>query len=137
MKKLFFLAALLLLTGITFGQGLSKGNLIGVHVMTVTLQPGITMKQVEDFYVNTYIPEVEKLMSGVKIYLVKGIRGENKNNTGVIMVFKSEQIRDKYNNDDGSPTDLSKSIMEKLKPMTEKLNNLGRVTTTYTDWIVQ
>jgi hypothetical protein len=137
MKRLIFITALILITGITFGQGLKKGNLIGTHVMEISLQPGVTMEQFTNFYVKTAIPEYEKIMTDVKFYLVNGIRGENKNSFGLIFIFGSEQIRNKYFNDDGSQTDFQKSISEKLKPINEKLDKLGTVTTKYTDWIVQ
>lgn len=37
----------LLLTAFTpaFGQGLEKGNLIGVHVVTANLKPGVTLDE--------------------------------------------------------------------------------------------
>jgi hypothetical protein len=73
----------------------------------------------------------------VKLYLVHGKRGENKNSFGLIFIFGSEQVRNKYLNDDGSQNDFQKSITKELKPITEKLNKLGSVTTKYTDWIVQ
>jgi hypothetical protein len=69
--------------------------------------------------------------------LVKGIRGEHKNNYGLIFIYESEQIRNKFNNDDGNPTDLQKSILEKYKPLNEKLLTLATVNTWFNDWIVQ
>jgi hypothetical protein len=137
MKKLVFITTLLLLTGITFGQDLKKGNLLGTHVMMISLQTGVTMEQYTNYCVKTWIPTYEKLVPGVKLYLVKGIRGENKDSFGMIFVFQSEKIRNKYFNDDGSQNDLGKSISEKMRPTTEKLNKLGTFTTKYTDWIVQ
>jgi hypothetical protein len=137
MKKLIFLTALFLLTGITFGQGLQKGNLIGTHVMQIDLKPGVTMEQFTDFCIKTYIPEAEKIEPGMKMYLVKGIRGEHKNSYGIIIIYESEQIRNKFNNDDGNPTDFQKSIIEKYKPLNEKLGKLCTFNTWFNDWIVQ
>ena len=129
--------ALILLAGLTFGQSLQKGNLIGTHVMTVNLKPGVTMEQFIEFFKNKALPEWNKVEPDWKMYIVKSIRGDLKNSFGMIHVVKSEKIRDKYNNDDGSSTELGKSVSEKLKPVWDELEKLGTFTTTYTDWVVQ
>jgi hypothetical protein len=137
MKKLVFITVVILLSGFASGQGLQKGNLVGTHVMQIDLKPGVTMEQFTDFCIKTYLPEAEKIEPGMKVYLVKGIRGEHKNSYGLIFIYESEQIRNKFNNDDGNPTDLQKSILEKYKPLNEKLLTLATVNTWYNDWIVQ
>jgi len=43
------------------------------------------------------------------MYLVKSIRGDIKNSFGMIHVIKSEKIRDKYFNTDGSSNELGNS----------------------------
>ena len=57
MKKLVF--TLLLLTPLfltpTFGQGLSKGNLLGIHTMKINLDPDVTMNQYKDFLLSTLV----------------------------------------------------------------------------------
>jgi hypothetical protein len=137
MKKLAFAVVFILLSGFVSGQSLQKGNLIGTHVMTVNLKPGVTMDQFVEFFKSKVIPEMNKFEPDWKIYLVKGIRGDLKNSFGMIHVVKSEKIRDKYNNDDGSATELGKSVSDKLKPVFDELEKLGTFTTTYTDWVVQ
>ena len=137
MKKLILTAALLLLVGTTFGQTLQKGNLVGFHVMTITLNPDVTMDQYIDFSVTRYIPEFEKNFPGVKLYLVKGIRGENENSFGLIFLFESDEIRNKYFNEDGTLNELGKSAEEKLQPMIEEGEKLGTYTSIYTDWVIQ
>ena len=112
MKKLIFITGLILLAGLTFGQSLQKGNLIGTHVMTVTLKPGVTMEQFIEFYKSKVIPEMNKIEPDWKVYLVKSIRGDAKNSFGLIHVVKSEQVRNRYNNDDGSSTKLGKSVSD-------------------------
>lgn len=136
MKKLIFLALLILFTGLAFGQTLQKGNLVGTHVMTVTLQPGVTMDHFLKFFKSKYIPEVEKTRPGWKIYIVKSIRGEVKDSYGMFMVIKSQKDRDKYYNADGTYTKAGTASGEKLKPVTDALNKLGTFTTTYTDWLL-
>ena len=137
MKYLILTAALILLVGTTFGQTLQKGNLVGVHHVTINLDPDVTMNQFMNFYVNKVIPEVEKQFTGWKGYVVKGIRGENINSFGVIWIVETEEDRNKYYNADGSNTDLGNAAGEKLQPTMDKLNKLGTSTTKYTDWIVQ
>jgi len=137
MKKIALIIALLLFVGLTYGQGIVKGNLIGTHTMTVTLKEGVTMDKFIKFFSTKYKPEAEKNMPGCKIYVVKAIRGENTDTYGLIYVFKNEKERNKYFNPDGTTTKLGKGVEEKLKKVTDELEKLGTFTTKYTDWIVQ
>jgi hypothetical protein len=136
MKKLVFLISVILLSGLTFGQTLQKGNLVGTHVMVVTLQPGVTMEKFIEFYQSKVMPEYEKSFPGMKAYLIKSLRGENKDSFGGFMVFKSEADRDKYFKADGSYTDLGTAADKKLKPVFDELNKLGTMTSKYDDWLV-
>ena len=137
MKRIALFSVMILMTLIVSGQALQKGNLVGTHILTVTLQPGVTMEKYIEFVKSKVIPEWEKNMPNVKVYLVKGIRGENSNSFGEIIVFKTAQDRDKYYNADGSQNELGNSINTKLKPVLDELAKLGSYTTKYTDWIVQ
>jgi len=138
MKKLLLTAAaLLLVAGATFGQTLQKGNLLGFHVVTVELNPDVTMEQFQEFYISKVIPEFEKNFPGWKGYSVKGIRGENENSFGMIWVMKSEEHRDKYFNEDGGLNELGTATWEKANPVLEELEKLGTYTSTYTDWVIQ
>jgi hypothetical protein len=137
MKKLILFTIVILMAGLTFGQNLQKGTLIGTHVMTVTLQPGVTMEKYMEFFNAKLIPEIEKNYSNWKAYLLKGIRGESNNSFGLLYIIKSAQDRDKYYNADGSYSELGKSVNAKLKPVMDELGKLGTLTTKYTDWIVQ
>lgn len=137
MRKLVFLMSLFLLTGLTFGQTLQKGNLIGAHVTTITLQPGVTMEKFMDFYKSKVMPEYEKNFPGMKAYLVKSLRGENKDSFGGFMVFETEADRNKYFAPDGNYTEAGNAAYAKLKPALDELNKLGTMTTKYNDWLVQ
>ena len=66
MKKIIIAIALILLTGITFGQSLKKANLVGMHVMDINLDPDVTMNEFLDFMQTKYLPEVEKMTRGGK-----------------------------------------------------------------------
>ena len=50
----------------------------------------------QKFHVNRLIPEYEKNYPGWQLYLAQGLRGENQNKYGWIIIVESEEIRDKY-----------------------------------------
>ena len=137
MKKLLITTALILFAGISFGQKIQKGNLIGVHVLTVELKPGATMDQYIDFFNDKIKPAYEKAAPELKVFIVKGKRGEHMNEIGLIMQFTDEAARNKYNNDDESPTELGIKIREELAPLLTEMEKIGTNTSKYTDWIVQ
>jgi len=136
MKKLILTTAITLLAGVISGQTLQKGNLVAVHVITIELNHGVTMGQFQNFHINTLIPEYEKNYPGWQLYLAKGIRGENKNTYGWIIIVESEEIRDKYYNDDGSITEFGQAADKKMKPVLEETEKFGKLKRTYTDWII-
>ena len=136
MKNLL-LVSLILCAGVASGQTLKKGNLVGVHVDEIKLAPGITMGQYTDFILKKYIPEYEKAF-GSKVYLVKGIRGENKNRFAYFIIYDSEAKRNKYFQANGSLTPtVGTQAQQKLQSLTSELNKLGTSKSTYTDWVLQ
>src|SRR4026208_2431593 len=75
--KMGVLAVAVLVTSGSFAeaQGLKKGNLVGTHVMTIKLEPGVTLEQFTAFYVDKAIPAAEKIWPGGGSYPVGRIRG--------------------------------------------------------------
>jgi hypothetical protein len=136
MKKLIIASVFTLLAGTVFGQTLQKGNLIGVHVITIELNKGVRMSKFQKFHENKLIPEYEKNYPGWQLFLAQGIRGENQNKYGWIIIVKSQEIRDKYYNDDGSITEFGQAAAEKMKPILEEAEKFGTLKRTYTDWII-
>jgi hypothetical protein len=136
MKKLIFIFTFILFAGSVLGQTLQYGNLVGVHVITIELKKGITMSEFQKFHVNKLIPEYEKNYPGWQLYLAQGLRGENQNKYGWIIIVESEVIRDKYYNDDGSITEFGQAAAEKMKPILEEAEQFGRLNRTYTDWLI-
>ncbi len=136
MKKLILTAIVILLAEIVLGQTLQKGNLVGVHVIYIELNPGVTMAEFQKFHTNKLIPEYEKNYPGWQLFLAKGIRGENQNTYGWIIVVESEEIRNKYYNDDGSITEFGQAAAEKMQPILEEAEKFGKLKRTYTDWII-
>ena len=138
MRKLIFNTALILLTGIAFGQVLPKGTLIGTHAMVVNLNQGVTMDQYIEAIKTKVLPEWNKIDPDWQIYIVKSSRGNIWSNSfGLIHIVKSEEVRSKYINSDGSNTELQKAIMTKLTPVFDELNKYGTYSTTWTDWVIQ
>ncbi len=83
MKKLILIAALIIAANFSFGQKLQKGNLMGLHVMTVHLKPNVRMEQFKTFFISEVIPAYEAQFN-VQGYLIRGIRGVNKNSFFII-----------------------------------------------------
>lgn len=137
MKKLFVIFALILNSGIIFCQSFEKGNLIGVHVFSLNLNPDFTFKAYKNFFVESYIPELNKNFPDVKHYFAVGNREENKNDIGLVVVFGSQEIKNKYYHADGSTTELMNTLLERIQPVRSKLDSLGTVTAKYTEWIIQ
>ena len=136
MRKLLVITALLLFAGIAFGQTLQKGNVVVTQVLDIDLKPDVTIDQWKEFYISKVIPEIAKHYTGANAYLTQGIRGEHKNSLGLIVVFESKKDRDKFFNEDDSPTELGKKAGENFSPILEKLNKLGTITRTYSVWVV-
>jgi hypothetical protein len=137
MKKLIFITVLTWAVSFSYGQSLQKGNLLGLHIMTVKLNSNSTMNEFRTFFIGKVIPEYEKQFQGVKGYLVKAVRGENSNSFGIVWLFDTEQSRDKYFNTDETPNDLGKAAIEKVNIIEKELEKIGTYETKWTDWVVQ
>lgn len=136
MKRFLFTTAIFLLVNISYGQAFKEGNVVGVHVITIELKPGVCMADFQRFHTNTLIPAYKKNYPGWQLFLVKGLRGKNQNKFGWIIVVESEEVRDKYYNDDGSVTEFGMEAALKMKPILEEAEKFGKLQRTYTDWII-
>ena len=137
MKKSLFLFFIALFALSVTAQPLKKGNLIGVHVATVELKPGVTMDQFKTFLSEKLFPAINKTDSGWQVYLADGIRGEHENQIGIIHVIKSEKERDSYYNPDGTASNKQLDRNKKVKPLLDEMEKLGSFKTTYTDWVIK
>ena len=138
MKTLIVISALSLVYQFSFGQGLKKDNLFGVHVITVSLKPDATIEEFKSFFVKEVLPEYKKHWRGLEGYLLKSARGEYKDSFAIMWLFESEKIRDSYFNSDGTPNSEELKAFEKVKPIEEKLSKYGTYTIKYMDdWVVQ
>jgi len=137
MKKLLILAFMGLMFMSVSAQCLQKGNLVGVHIVDLKLNPGVTIDQATDFFINKNIPAYEQCFKGSKVFLLKWIRGENSEKTGMLVVFENEEARNVYWNADGSLTEKGLEAVAKMESIAEERNKLGTMDVKYTDWVIQ
>lgn len=121
---------------ITFSQTFQKGNLLGFHNMSISLEADVTFNQFKDFFNDKVIPELNKYFPGTRSYLLLENNRVGKNSLGLVTVFDSQEIKDRYYNQDGSRTELGKSAWEKVDLVRNELYKLGKVNAKYTDWVV-
>lgn len=115
-----------------------KGNVVGVHVFDVKLKRGVTMEKFVDFYKNTVIPEFGRQWPEAKILITRGLRGENANRFGMLYLFESDDVRNKYFKADGSVTEAGQLIVNKMKSTMDQRDQFHNgYTTKYTDWVVE
>jgi hypothetical protein len=95
MKRLILIAVMIMVTGITYGQTLQKGALLGMHTVSPVLSPNVSMEQYLSFVKDKLIPAYEKSFPGLRCYLLKSIRGKCVDCIILAFFFQSEEIRDK------------------------------------------
>ena len=137
MKKLLIITALVLFAGVAYGQTLKKGTVIAMRNYTFTLLPGVTMDQVEDFWINKYNPMLNKAYPGVTWFLIKGERGELKNEFAELVYIESLDLRNKLWPDGDEITPYQEKASEIMAPISEHWATLvkdGSVSTT--DWVI-
>jgi hypothetical protein len=139
LKRLTIIVVVILASNFSYGQGLQPNNLFGVHVITVNLNPNVTMDEFKTFFVHEVIPEYEKHWPGLRGYLVKSARGEYQNRFAVVWLFKTVADRDRNFDADDKPNELENAALEQVKPIEEKLKHkYGTYTVKYMDdWVVQ
>jgi len=122
-------------------EGLEKGNLIGIHIITVTLNPNVTMDEFRTAYVRDVLPEYEKNWPGLKGYLLKSFFSDSKHQFAIVWLFKTVADRDRNFDADGRANELEKAALERVKPAEEKFKKrYGTYDVQYThedDWVVQ
>jgi len=134
MKRLILILAMVLMAGVMSGQTLQKGTIIGFHNSSIMPNPDVTMNQYLNFIKTRLIPEYEKNLPGSKVYLIKGIRGECTDCIYMLIVFQSDEVRNKYWNKDGTYTELGNAAVEKMIPVQEELTKYGKMIDKYTDY---
>lgn len=137
MNRLSFFFFLILVSGTSFGQTLEKGSLIGIHTFSLDLNSGVSFDQYKDCFLTKYIPALNENFPDIQHYLAMGNREENKDKIGLVVIFASREIKNKYYRADGSTTALMNARLEKVKPIRTELDRLGTITTEYVEWNIQ
>ena len=112
MKKGLFFIAFALIGNFSFGQTVHKGSLLSLHI--INLKESVTTEDYAKLVTSKAIPAYEKAFPGIKMYLIKSLRGQDSSSMGVIYMFNSEADRNKYLNNDGTMTELGKAAEAKL-----------------------
>jgi hypothetical protein len=140
MKKLTLVIAIILVTGVTFGQTIKKGMVVALSSYELVLKDNVTLQQYINFNEQKYIPEIEKAMPGTKLIMLWGDRGENKFRYGEMWIFDDVATRNKFfpSESDTANSPALTAVLTKLKALTDENDkyvlNAKRV---YTDWIVK
>jgi hypothetical protein len=136
MKKLLFVFSLLLFAVNVFGQDLQKGAVIGAHVWTAfELKPGITEEQFLEFFETKYKPEYEKHFEGVKMFVLRGIKGNEEGKLGHIYYYKDQATFKKYVSPAGGLTEEGLVVWEKVQPVFDELfRMIEDWDSEFTDW---
>ncbi|TVR70470.1 MAG: hypothetical protein EA408_11245 [Marinilabiliales bacterium] len=116
---------------------LQTGNLLGLHTISYELAPGVTFDEYFDFLKDEYAPAWEEHFPGTKGFILKGRTGECAGCIGFLFFIESDEVRDRYWNDDGTLTEVGEAANEKMQPVTEKRDKLADHSTSYTDWVIQ
>ncbi len=137
MKSLRFGLVTVILTMVTFGtyaQTLEKGNLICINQVDVQLKEGVTPAEFEDFMLNKYFPVFEQNMKGVKLHLLKGVRGEIKGDYAISIYFKDAATRDKYFPEEDVVSESGRKCLEKLIPLENELYQIAKTEFVMKQW---
>ncbi len=139
MRKYILSIAFTLICGVIFGQTFNKGNILGVHVFNeIELQPGVTMEQVEDFIVNKLAPAYNESFDSLKVIPIKGVRGINEGNIGLIYFLESDNLRNKYWVSEGVLSEEGKAAMDKIQALQDEFATLvDQIGDPYTDWEIK
>jgi hypothetical protein len=84
------------------------------------------------------MPEFEKNFPWLKIYILKGKRGECTDCISMLMYFQTDAVRDKYFKPEGEFNDAGKAAVDKMKPLFDEDSKMAKSSKdVYTDWIIQ
>ena len=137
MKNLFLVTAFLLIASIAFWQSFHKDGILSIHILTLTPNEGVDMKDLTNFIEQKVVPAWEKELN-CEIHLLKGFNREVENKFGMIWYYKSKKSFNKHWNDDGSPTEKGSTAIKNMSAISKEGNLLGTSKhEVMNDWIVQ
>ena len=98
------------------------------------------MEDYTKIFTSKAIPAYEEAFPGIKMYLVRSLRGQDSSSLGVIYMFNNEAVRNKYFNNDGTMTELGKAAGAKLNGIGKELDKYIKPSdapSRYNDWLVE
>src|SRR5690349_19572002 len=81
--------------GVCHAEGLEKGNLLSVHVMSVTLRPNVTLEEFKTAFVREVLPEYAKNWPGLQGYLLKPFFRDARNQFAIVWLFRTVADRNR------------------------------------------
>ena len=115
---------------------LQIGNVLGSHVIRPELDPDVTMNQVLDFVTQKYIPALTESFQGWKVFLLQADRGDLKGEYMWLYWIESLEARDKFLDSKGNTTEEGNKAFEKVRPLFDEMQKLGKWSSDYTDWVI-
>lgn len=115
---------------------LQMGSIVGLHVMSdIELKPGVTMAQVEEFMAKKFVPAFNDSIDGIQAVMLRGLRGEQKDEPGFIMYLGSDAVRNSIWGAEGVLTPKGQQLFGKIQPLIDERDQLFTFKKDhYTDW---
>ena len=134
-SRLLFAVAFMLLAITAYGQKIKTGNVVSIHEIEYTLEDGITFEQLEQLYLEEYLPAAEKNFPGVEFHLMKGERGERTGKYIEYIVFDSIEDRNRWFPENGKSSEEAKQAFDNMREIQDRMMKMVS-SHTFTDYIV-
>jgi hypothetical protein len=116
-------------------QAYQKGGSFGLHVLTVTLAPDVTMDQFLDYLITRYVPEVVKQFKGVEILIMKQEGDGREDQIAWVNYFESETSRNTYWPEEDTRSEKANLAYERVQSILFELLKLGTWTDDNGVWV--
>jgi len=118
-----------------FGQKFEKGNVVSLFTVEYTLEEGMTFVQFEKFFLEEYIPALEKNFPVTEFHLLKGERGERTGKYTEMIIFDSLEERNRWWPESGKSTEATKKAFDNMRELQDRMQKMI-ANATFTDYLV-
>ena len=141
LRRIVLLLAMWGLTStVTLAQGLERGNLVSIHVVTAKLEPNVTLDDFARAYVRDVLPEYEKNWPGLKGYVMRSFFHDSKNQLAIVWLFNTVEDRNRNFDAQDRANELERAALAKVKSFEDRFKQqYGDYAIAYTredDWVV-